>query len=96
MYILILGKLRFQPKALKLFKCIQNRYKTEYESVFDIEYLNTKEKMIEEFENRQSYPSYIIANFKCDICFQGFKHEKKLQYHLKCHDVSCFRTKHII
>lgn len=77
------------PVTIRTFKHLMRLYTNEdqYTSVFDIEYLNTEEKMVEELQRRKHYECYLTAKFKCQKCYLVFYKPKHLENHIKMHEV---------
>ncbi|KAM3955025.1 uncharacterized protein ACR2FA_011105 [Aphomia sociella] len=72
-----------------LFK-LDKRYKPlkELENDFDVQMYLTEEEQMEEFLKRKTEDSYVKSEFKCQICFRGFKEAKLLETHKLKHEVS--------
>ncbi|XP_052748145.1 putative zinc finger protein 66 [Galleria mellonella] len=72
-----------------LFK-LDKRYKPlkDLENDFNVQMYLTEEEQLEEFYRRRSDDGYVKAEYKCEICYRGFKEQKLLDTHKLKHEPS--------
>ncbi|XP_059047298.1 zinc finger protein 184-like [Achroia grisella] len=72
-----------------LFK-LDKRYKPlkDLENDFNVQMYLTEEEQLEEFNRRRTDDGYLKAEYKCDVCYRGFKEQKLLDTHKLKHEPS--------